>query len=48
VKTTDTHSGAVTFYQAERVWGHHDTFRVVLEQEAGRTQLSLQFNPRHD
>jgi hypothetical protein len=35
VKTTNAHSGVATFYRVYRVWGHHGTFRVVTEQEAG-------------
>jgi len=47
-KATDAHSGAVTFYRVERVWGHHGTFRVVRSRKLGRTQLPFQFNPRRD
>lgn len=41
VKATNAHSGAVTFYRVERVWGQHGTFRVVPEQEAGPNPISI-------
>jgi hypothetical protein len=50
VKATDAHSGAVTFYRVERVWGHHGTFRVVTETEAGPNPINISVQaeaPRH-
>jgi hypothetical protein len=41
VKAIDAHSGLVTFYRALRVWGHHGTFRVVTEEEAGRNPMNI-------
>jgi hypothetical protein len=45
VKATNAHSGAVTFYRVDRVWGHHGTFRVVTEQEAGPNAIAISVQP---
>ncbi len=41
VKAKDAHSGEVTFYRAIRVWGHHGTFRIVSEEQAGTNPISI-------